>query len=175
MHFEKGAEGSLALIKSILYVALLGALSHFIGEALPRKWFVWSRFPWRDYGWERNGKIYDVLKIRVWKDRLPDMSRVVKRMVPKRVGRCPSSADVWRLVRETCVAEAVHFALCLLAPGIWFFWKNTVGILLMLLYLLCNLPFILIQRYNRPTLVALAERLEIREERKKHARIDSVG
>ena len=32
---------------------------------------------------------------------------------------------------------------------------------------LCNLPFIIIQRYNRPMLVALASRLEAREERRR--------
>lgn len=165
----------MAFLKSVLYVAVLGVASHFIGEALPRKWFDWSLFPWRDFSWERSGKIYDVFKIRAWKDRVPDMSRLFRRMVPKRVGKCPKAADVWRLVRETCVAEAVHLGLCLLAPGIWLFWRNTVGVLLALVFVLCNLPFMMIQRYNRPTLVALAKRLEVREERKKHARIDPVG
>lgn len=165
----------MALFKSILYVALLGVASHFIGEALPRKWFDWSRFPWRDYAWERQGKLYDVLKIRRWKDRVPDMSRILRRMVPKRVGRCPKAEEVWRLVSETCVAEAVHLGLCLCAPVIWLFWRNAVGVVLSLVFVCCNLPFVFIQRYNRPALVALAKRLTKREERKKNARIDSVG
>ena len=165
----------MAFFKSVIYVAVLGVASHFIGEALPRKWFVWDRFPWRDFSWEKKGRVYDALRIRAWKDRVPDMSRLFKRMVPKRVGKCPKAEDVWRLVRETCVAEAVHLGLCLLSPGIWLFWRNTVGVLLSLLFVLCNLPFMFIQRYNRPTLVALATRLEKREERKRNARIDTVG
>lgn len=165
----------MALLKSILYVAVLGVVSHFVGEALPRRWFVWNRFPWRAYAWERDGKIYNVLKIRAWKDRLPDMSRVVRRMVPKRVGKAPKAMEVWRLVAETCVAEAVHLALCLLASVIWLFWRNWIGVVLSLVTVLCNLPFVFIQRYNRPALVALAKRLEVREERKKRARFDTVG
>lgn len=165
----------MAFWKSVLYVAIIGVASHFIGEALPRKWFLWDRFPYRAYQWEREGRIYDVLHIRAWKDRVPDMSRLIKRMVPKRVGKCPRSDEILRLVQETCVAEIVHVGLCLLSPGIWLFWKNMTGVWLALLFVLCNLPFILIQRYNRPTLLSLAKRLQIREERKRHARIDSVG
>ena len=165
----------MAFLKSVLYVAVLGIAAHFIGEALPRGWFDWSRFPWRDFKWERGGRIYDAFKIRAWKDRVPDMSRLLHRMVPKRVGKCPKAEEVWRLVRETCVAEAVHLALCLCSPVIWLFWRNITGVLLALLFVLCNLPFMMIQRYNRPTLVALAKRLEVREERKKNARIDPVG
>ena len=165
----------MAFLKSVLYVAVLGIAAHFIGEALPRGWFDWSSFPWRDFKWERGGRIYDAFKIRAWKDRVPDMSRLIHRMVPKRVGKCPKAEEVWRLVRETCVAEAVHLALCLCSPVIWLFWRNITGVLLALLFVLCNLPFMMIQRYNRPTLVALAKRLEVREERKKNARIDPVG
>ena len=106
---------------------------------------------------------------------MPDMSRVMKDMVPKRVGLCPTSHDVWVLVRETCVAEIVHVVLCLLAPVIYLFWHNGMGIFLSAVVIICNIPFILIQRYNRPTLVALAQRLEKREERKRNARTHSVG
>ncbi len=165
----------MALLKSILYVAVLGVASHFIGEALPRRWFVWSRFPYRTYKWEKEGKFYDHFRIRVWKDHMPDMSRIMPDMVPKKVGKYPTSAEVWRFVQETCVAELVHAVLCLLAPGIWLFWQNLVGVLLAVLFAVCNIPFIMIQRYNRPALVSLAARLEKREERRKHARTDPVG
>ncbi len=165
----------MAFLKSVLYVIFLGIAAHYVGEALPRKWFVWDRFPYRTWRWERNGKIYDVLGVRAWKDKVPDMSRVMKDMVPKRVGRCPKSKDVYILVKETCVAEAVHVALCLVAFPIYLFWRNQVGVLLTAIFIICNLPFIIIQRYNRPTLLGLAKRLEQREERRRHACTDPVG
>lgn len=161
--------------KSVGYLLGLGILAHWIGEALPRRWFCWDRFPYRTWSWERQGKVYERLKIRSWKDWLPDKSRIVKSMVPKRVGSCPSSCSVYRLIRETCVAETVHFALCLLAFPICFFWESSVGILLFLLYIVCNIPFMMLQRYNRPALVSLAKKLEKREERRQGASADSVG
>lgn len=166
----------MPLLYSILYVIALGIASHFIGEAIPRSAFHYDRFPYRTYRWERGGRIYERIGIHKWKDRMPDMSRIMTDMVPKKVGRTPKSEEVWVLVQETCRAEIVHLALCLCAPVIWLFWQNSIGILCTALVVLGNLPFILIQRYNRPILASLATRLEAREERKrKHESADSVG
>ena len=177
----------MALLKSCLFVLVVGILSHYVGEALPRAWFHPDRFPFRAFAWEREGKIYDKLRIRDWKDQLPDMSRVMKDMIPKRVGTCPTAEKVMILVRETCVAELIqniftpvihieriHWLLALCGGVVYLFWKNSVGVLLSFLVFLGNLPFILIQRYNRPALLALAKRLAEREERKRNARTHSV-
>lgn len=40
------------LITAIKYIALIGILAHVLGEALPRKWFHWDRFPYRTFPWE---------------------------------------------------------------------------------------------------------------------------
>lgn len=169
----------MPFLKSVIYAMVIGIASHYIGEALPRRWFHWDRFPFCTWKWERNGGIYEAIRIQDWKDHMPDMSRVMKDMVPKRVGMCPTSEEVWALVRETCVAEIVHIALCLLAPGIYLFWKNGIGVFLSCVFIAGNLPFIAIQRYNRPMLVSLAKRLEKREERKRLVRqmqeAESVG
>lgn len=159
----------MAFLRSVLYVAICGVLSHFIGEALPRRWFHYDKFPFLPWKWEKNGTCYEKIRIQDWKDHMPDMSRVMKDMVPKRLGFCPTSEQVRTLVVETCVAEVVHAALCLLAPVIWFFWKNGMGVFLSAVVIVCNLPFIMIQRYNRPMLISLAQRLEVREARKRNA------
>ena len=159
---------------SVLYVIFCGVLSHVIGEAIPRRIFHADRFPFAPWKWERNGAVYEKIHIRAWKDRLPDVSRVMKKMVPKRFPEFPTVDSVQRLIAETCVAEATHAVLCLVAPVIWLFWKNYVGVILSGVVILCNLPFILIQRYNRPTLIALCARLTAREERRRNASIDPI-
>ena len=37
------------LMTAIKYMALIGILAHVIGEALPRRWFHWERFPYRAF------------------------------------------------------------------------------------------------------------------------------
>lgn len=160
----------MPFIWSVIYAAVLGILSHLVGEALPRHWFNPDRFPFASFKWEQGGRIYETkFGIRAWKDKMPDMSRVMKDMLPKRIPQGAGEQDIDALITETCVAEFVHVALCLFAPGIYTFWDNRNGVLLTLVYIFCNIPFILIQRYVRPQLVTLADRMRAREARRRAA------
>ncbi len=148
----------MSLLYAALYVAALGILSHFVGQALPRAHFDPQKFPYRSADWENGGKVYEKLGIKHWKDRLPDMSKIMPDMVKKKMSAVKSQGmDV--LIAETCVAECVHWALILLSLGIFFFWRGAWAVVFWLVYnLLGNLPFIIIQRYNRPRLVMLEQR-----------------
>ena len=148
----------MSLLYAALYVAALGILSHFVGQALPRAHFDPQKFPYRSADWENGGKVYEKLGIKHWKDRLPDMSKIMPDMVKKKMSAVKSQGmDV--LIAETCVAECVHWALMLLSLGIFFFWRGAWAVAFWLVYnLLGNLPFIIIQRYNRPRLVMLEQR-----------------
>lgn len=160
---------------SVIYVALLGVLSHIIGQALPRRWFNADRFPFSSFRWEQGGRIYETwFGIRAWKDKMPDMSRVMKDMLPKRLPQGAGEQDIGALVAETCVAELVHVVLCLFAPGIYTFWDNRNGVLLTLFYIFCNIPFILIQRYVRPQLTVLADRMRAREAHRRAAETEDA-
>jgi len=163
----------MPLLLSIIYVAALGILAHYIGEALPRRLFNFRKFPYRQFRFEKSGRLYRFLRVHKWKDKLPDMSKVMKDMIPKSVSFKPTSAELYRLAGETCVAEAVHNALNILFLGIYLFWKNRIGIFLTALSIILNSPFIIIQRYNRPKIISLADRLAEREE-KRNACINSV-
>ena len=54
----------MKLVYSLIYIALLGLLSHFIGQALPRAAFSAERFPYKAASWEKGGKAYEKLAIR---------------------------------------------------------------------------------------------------------------
>ena len=145
-----------------------GILSTLIGEKIPRSVFHTDRFPFRSHRWEKDGKVWEKVGVKRWKDHVPDMSRVrKKKMVSKHLGKCPTADGVHTLAVETCRAEAIHAILCVLSIGLIFLWSNRwIGVALSALYTFCNLPFIIIQRYNRPALLALEQRLRVREERK---------
>lgn len=160
---------------SVLYVAFIGVLSHFVGLVLPRSLFCEDRFPYKPFKFEKNGKIYDRIAIRKWKAKVPDMSKVMRDMLPKTVSFGVNSDGLQMLIKETCIAEFIHFALCVFSVGVYHIWKNSVGVWLTVLCVLGNIPFILIQRYNRPLLVALRDRKRLREERQKNANTGSVG
>lgn len=148
------------LLAALIVGAAGGILSFVIGQSLPRKWFDFDAFPYRDFAWENGGRVYEKVKVRSWKDRVPDMSKFVPGMVKKKASLARNSSSMERLVRETCVAEAVHWALILIvAPVMGIF----AGWLIALLYAVGNLLFVVIQRYNRPRLREILRRMEMRK------------
>lgn len=86
------------LLRFLLTAAVMGLLAHIIGEALPRRWFRAEAFPYRAYAWEQNGKFYQKLGIRAWKDRLPDKSRLVRSAYRKSVAAHHEAGSMDRLV-----------------------------------------------------------------------------
>lgn len=142
----------------LLTAAVIGVATHFIGEALPRNRFNCRAFPFAPYKWERGGRLYNKLKIEKWKSIMPDKSRYVQSTVRKSVGGDRGAAHMEQLAKETCVAEAVHWGLWLISPVVLLINESPYSWIFCALYGLSNLPFIMIQRYNRPRLLRAAER-----------------
>lgn len=149
----------MSLLYAVIYIVVLGILSHFVGQALPRARFSAESFPYRTADWENGGRVYEKLGIKHWKDALPDMSRIMPDMVKKKMTGQSREQGMDVLIAETCVAECVHYWLIVLSLGIFLFWRGVWALVFWLVYnILGNVPFILIQRYNRPRLVLLEQR-----------------
>ncbi len=154
----------MALLRCFIYLVALGVASQIIGTALPRRWFDGTGFLFACRSFEKNGKIYEKLGIKYWKDKLPDMSKLMKKsMTPKQIKEPATVERVTALLKETCVAELVHLWLIVLAFPCIFLWKGVGGWTVWALYILGNIPFVLIQRYNRPRFSAVAAALEKRK------------
>lgn len=145
---------------SILYMALLGILATPLGRLMARLPLNGKRFPFQALPFEKNGKLYEKLGIRRWKNKVPDMSKILTKILPpKKVSFRDDVEKLEVLVKETCVAESVHIILCLLGLGLLAIWPGPGGVVMTALYLLLgNLTFIVIQRNNRPRLLSLLEK-----------------
>lgn len=140
----------MELINCFLYVALIGLLSNVVGALIPRRWLNPDRFPFRLFRWEHRGQFYVKLGIRRWKDRVPDLSKILPWLYRKQISNTPSPENLQRLIQETCVAELIHWLLIIASLGVIRIWRGKWGILCWLLCCLGNWPFIIIQRFNRP-------------------------
>lgn len=150
--------------KCFAYLALIGILAHFFGLVLSHRHYRTDRLPWRSLPFEQNGRFWDrTLKVRRWMNRVPDMSRLMPDMVPKRIASGARAADVERLIRETCVAELTHDLLSIAGFGCVLIWDGMGGWILSLMFCVGNIPFAIIQRYNRPRLCRLHKWLLERE------------
>ncbi|MGK2948096.1 MAG: hypothetical protein ACSLFP_05955 [Acidimicrobiales bacterium] len=100
--------------------------------------------------WERDGRTYQrVLRIRSWKDHLPEAGALFSGGVSKRELTGTLSGGLPRFVAETRRAERGHW-LALAAGPVFALWNPPSGLGLMVAYgVLVNAPFIAVQRYNR--------------------------
>ena len=157
----------MKILLTFIYVTLIGQGCFWVGLVLPRGIFSENKFPYREYKWEKSGKVYDIFSIKRWKSRVPDMSKITRVIFPKKLCRDMTSGDFDRLVKESCIAELSHYVLFILSFGIYQIWKGKIGIILLIIYnIVGNIPYVMIQRYNRPHFVRVRDKLKIREERK---------
>lgn len=161
---EKGALMK-AFIICLCYAAGLGVLSFFLGRLLPKRWLHPDKFPFRTYAWEE--KLWKALQIRKWQAKVPDMSRLFKKLMPAKALTQKTAQDLPIMIQETCVAELTHGLLCFAGLALLKIWRGPGGVILTVIYIVFgNLPFLLIQRYNRPRLQRLLEKQSRRANRK---------
>ncbi|MEG0145202.1 MAG: hypothetical protein RR452_02455 [Clostridia bacterium] len=169
--FERFLHTLPSVIGQILYAlfifVVIGSMAFPFGQMLPRRNFDYRAFPFAPFKFEKGGMIYTKLRIQFWKDKVPDMSQHVKSAFRKKITVFRSTDYLDILIRETCVAEFVHFALILISPVFMVLMDENVGWIATILFMIGNIPFVLIQRYNRPRLVKLMEMQERAEELQK--------
>ena len=145
----------------VLYFAVLGIASFFLGRLLPKSWFRADCFPYRCYDFEK--QLYQKLRVREWQDKVPDMSRILPMFMPPKRLTKGYQQRLPLMIQETCVAEFIHGTLILAGFACLKIWPGIGGEIMTTAYILLgNLPFIIIQRYNRPRLSRLLVKQEER-------------
>ncbi len=133
---------AIVVVNAAVFVVWSVAVSHW---ARHRR-FAADRWLYRVRRWERDGARYERLRIRRWKDRLPNAGGA-KTSIGSR-----STSDLQRFVVETRRAEWVHWVIVAIVP-LFALWNPAVAMPLVLAVALgFNLPCILVQRYNRSRL-----------------------
>jgi glycosyl-4,4'-diaponeurosporenoate acyltransferase len=122
---------------------------------LPVAWFA----PPRALAWEHGGRIYQrVLRIKCWKDRLPDAARWFDGGFAKGALAGTQRDYLQRFVIETWRGELCHWCALACTP-VFFLWNPWWGDAVIVAYAItANLPCILAQRYNRLRLRQLLAR-----------------
>ncbi|WP_374457842.1 hypothetical protein [Nocardioides sp.] len=112
---------------------------------------------------EAGGRFYRrVLRIHRWKDRVPEAGALFAGGVSKRELPARDPAGLALFVRETRRAELAHWWAMACSP-LFLLWNPPLPATLLVAYgVLANLPFVLIQRYNRFRTQPLLARLERR-------------
>jgi glycosyl-4,4'-diaponeurosporenoate acyltransferase len=108
--------------------------------------------------WERRGRRYERVRIRRWKDRLPEAGAFFAGGVSKRELPGVATERLRRFAAETRRAEYGHVA-CAAAGPLFALWNPPAVAAVMVAYgIAVNAPFVAIQRYNRARLTVVLER-----------------
>lgn len=107
--------------------------------------------------WEHGGRWYrDKLKIQLWKDKVPQY--IGKEGFSKEHFTNLSLEYIDSFILETCRGEWMHLKNCICTVVILLINPLLVGLVFSFLILLGNLPFAMIQRYNRFRLQVLRKK-----------------
>jgi len=111
--------------------------------------------------WERDGAQWQrVLRVSLWKDRVPEAGGLFDSTRSKRHVRSRATADLLSLRHETVRAERVHW-LILASTSVHLLWcRPALAVSMVVFGLVLNVPFIVIQRYNRGRLDRVIRRRE---------------
>lgn len=155
----------MKLLKCACYLALTGVAGFFAGRIVPKRWLKPEKGWFRSFPFERNGAIYENLGIRKWHKKVLDMSRILPGLMPAKNLSGDYGEKLPVMIQETCVAETVHITVSIAGLRCLWMWPGVGGVTVTAIHIiLLNLPFILIQRYNRPRLIRLQKKLEKKKE-----------
>jgi len=148
----------LVLLNGIAWVAVHLGVAYLCCR-IPARWLDHRRWLFRTRRWERGGAVYQsVLHIKKWKSLLPSGGAIVGTGFSLAHIESRDRDYLQRWVLESCRAEITHWLA--MAPLLLFvLWNPPVGIAANAVYAIAaNVPCVLVQRHNRPRVLATLER-----------------
>lgn len=145
------------LVWNLVVIGLWHITSFFACQKFPDSKFDAAKERYAAKPWEHGGRWYrDTLKIQDWKDKLPQ--HIGRDGFSKRHLTDDSVDYLDQFILETCRGEWMHMKNCICAVITLLINPLLVGILASFLIMLANLPFAMVQRYNRFRLQVLRKK-----------------
>lgn len=117
----------------------------------PERCYNYKNWMFKERTWEKHGKLYqERFKVKIWKNHLPELADFIKFIFPKKSIKDFRIETILKYMRESCKAEFAHWCIILSSVVFLFYDGIPTFIYMLLIAAALNLPFIIIQRYNRP-------------------------
>lgn len=151
---------AVTLVVDVVAWGAFHALTGYAAHRLPDRRLARDGWLLRQRRFEDGGRFYRRrLRIQRWKDRLPEAGALFAGGMSKRALPAYDAAGLELFARETRRAELGHWWALACGP-VFVLWNPPLAAALLIGYgVVVNLPFILIQRYNRFRIEALLGRL----------------
>lgn len=148
------------LLFSAMCIAIAGLVAGLLFALIPKEFFLKNERFFVPFKFEDGGRLYSrVFKINTWKDKLPQFSELTKIGFDK-TALTNLSANYLELFKiETMRAEFTHVFLIITSPLYAFFGARIIVPLTVVGSMIGNIPFLMIQRYNRARIEKLMKHL----------------
>lgn len=158
-----------ALAASVLAWIGLGLGTGIFVHRLPVQWLSRDNWLTRPRAFEDGGRFYErVLRIRSWKDKLPEKGDFFPGGFSKRAITERSDEFLERFAAETRRAELVHWMNAASGPIFLLWCPWPLGVVMVCFGWAGHMPFVCIQRYNRARIERTLHRRQRRAERAGH-------
>lgn len=146
---------------NVVVFILLSVAITILCFKIPPGVLCYKKWPFRIGKWENNGAIYQHLfKVKLWKSKMLELGDFFKSIMPKRHLKEYSTAYLSKYLVESCRAEISHWSI-ITWSYIFFLWNDFIrAATVVVIANILNLPYIIIQRYNRPRVARVAEKIE---------------
>lgn len=154
---------------NIMFFLFLSVLITYISNKVPEAVYYYKGWLFKEREWEKGGQFYqDKLKVKNWKKHMPELGDFVKSVFPKKYIREYSKEYLLVYLTESCKAELTHWAIILstLIMGLWNDFNMTL--LMLIIAFSLNIPFVIIQRFNRPRILRIMKPYEIQMREKEN-------
>ena len=141
---------------------IIHAGTGYLAHRLPESLCAHDTWVTRLRGFERGGRLWRLLRVQRWKDRVPEAGDVFAGGVSKRHLPGHSAAGLQQFAAMTRRAEYGHW-MCAVSAPVFALWNPGWIAAVMVVYgVAVNAPFIAIQRYNRLRIEGVLGRLAAR-------------
>lgn len=153
---------SVSFTDNICIFIFLSVVNTVISLKIPVSYFNCKKWQFRERAFEKSGNIYQhIFKVKSWKGHMPELGDFVKSIFPKKQIIKLSREYLSRFALETCRAEFTHW--CIIFSSLIFnLWNGAaMSIFMIILAIVLNFPYIVIQRYNRPRILTILAQKEL--------------
>lgn len=161
------------LFFAIVICAIIISFYSIVVRLVPRKWFNYKSWCFKTFKFE--AKFYDFLKIKKWKEKIPEMGKTGG-FAKNKVADPKNSEYMHRFLEENCIAEFIHSASIVTSVLLFILMDRpyilSIGLPVFILYFYLNFLPLIVQRYLRPKLIRLYER-SLRQEKIERAKLEN--
>lgn len=141
---------------NVFIFILFSIINTVLSLKIPAVFLGFKKWLFKERAWEEGGIVYQrVFKVKNWKNKSPELSDIIKTIFTRKRIEIYDKDYLHKYLIESCRAELTHWGI-IFSSFLFVLWSSVPRTSVMIIIaLVLNLPYVIIQRYNRPRIINL--------------------